>query len=273
MRVIMTFELPAYILADARSLLPGVLVSSSSHIMGKSPVIVGNRTVQLGDICKLKRVVSKEDAVVFEGSTEKLINCGSGMDKGTLIIDGNAGYGVGSGMRAGEIQVRGNAGDCLGMGMQGGLIRVQGNAGDRCGAGRPGEPSGMAGGTILVAGSAGSEAGAGMRQGLVCIAGCAGSFAGARMLAGTLLVCGKVGAGAGIGMRRGSLLAGRLEDVLPGFSPAGPPDEEWLRIYYSHILRMGFPLPGGWIERKARRFTGDNLELGKGELITYDLPE
>jgi formylmethanofuran dehydrogenase subunit C len=93
------------------------------------------------------------------------------------------------------------------------------------------------------------------------------------MLAGSLLIAGKAARGAGVGMRRGSLVAGRLERPLPGFRPAGPADDEWLRIYFRFLENPGIVVPGGWLQRGLRRFTGDHLALGKGELLVDDFVE
>jgi formylmethanofuran dehydrogenase subunit C len=93
------------------------------------------------------------------------------------------------------------------------------------------------------------------------------------MLTGTLFVAGKAGRGAGVGMRRGSLVSGSLETLLPGFRPAGPADDEWLRIYFRHLDAAGIAVPAGWRQDGLRRFTGDHLALGKGELLVHDFAE
>ncbi len=273
MRVILTFAVPEHLFVDVRPLQPGMLLGLSRREIEKLPLAVGNREVPLGEVGQIRRMSTKVDELILDGTTSCLIHAGHGMNGGRLAIEGDAGYGAAAGMQAGEIHVRGCAGDCLGMAMEGGLVRVVGSAGDWCGAARPGQTSGMHGGTILVEGNVGAEAGAGMRRGLICAAGDAGAYAGARMLAGTICIGGKAGPGAGMGMKRGSLVAGRLEQILPGFNPTGPADDEWLRIYYVSVSSLGFRMPGGWMAHAAGRFTGDTLELGKGEIIVYDLVE
>jgi formylmethanofuran dehydrogenase subunit C len=93
------------------------------------------------------------------------------------------------------------------------------------------------------------------------------------MLAGSIIIAGKAGHGAGLGMKRGSMVIGQLERVLPGFRNNGQPDDEWLRIYSTFLKSEGIILPDDWLGDGLIRFTGDNLDLGKGELLVHDLIE
>lgn len=248
---------------DVRSLQPMALSGLSRSEIEKLPLIAGNRTILLGDLCTVECTNQDESELIFEGATARLTHAGHGMDGGKLVIAGGAGNSLGAGMHAGEINILGSAGDCLGQDMQGGLIRVQGSAGDWCGASWTGQVSRMSGGIILVGRDTGRETGAGMRRGLIYVSGNAGDYAGARMQAGSLLVAGKVELGAGLGMRRGSLVTGKLERRLPGFSPAGPADDEWLRIYFRCLGKLGISTPAGWLEGGLHRFSGDSLEWAK----------
>lgn len=58
-----------------------------------------------------------------------------GMNRGTIIIDGNAGNEIGLTMRRGLIVIGGNAGDLIGFNMLAGTIMVFGESGIRHGAG------------------------------------------------------------------------------------------------------------------------------------------
>jgi formylmethanofuran dehydrogenase subunit C len=131
----------------------------------------------------------------------------------------------------------------------------------------------MTGGTLLVDGNVGNEAGAGMCRGLLVIGGDSGESLGARLLAGTIFCLGQFGKGAGLEMKRGSLVAGSSKHLLPGFRPAGEADLEWLRIYLTWLLRLGLTFPQDWDQRSPRRFTGDHLVMGKGEVLVYDILE
>ena len=92
---------------------------------------------------------------------------GAEMTGGKICICGNAGHGLGGayrgsrwGMNRGLIIVEGNAGNEAGAGMRRGLIVVKGNTGDFAGAF-------MIAGTIVVFGKLGSRAGAGLVRGTI----------------------------------------------------------------------------------------------------------
>jgi len=92
---------------------------------------------------------------------------GANMQGGQIRIKGNAAHHVGAaypgdtkGVNKGLILIEGNAGLELGALMRRGLIVVQGDAGDFSGAG-------MIAGTILVFGHLGQRAGAGMKRGSI----------------------------------------------------------------------------------------------------------
>ncbi len=97
-----------------------------------------------------------------------------------------------------------------------------------------------------------------------------GRYAGSRMAAGTILCGGTLGEYPGLGMKRGSIIAQTTSGLLPGFFPAGKADEEWLRISFSEISRSGMSFPSRWLFASPSRFTGDHLEMGKGEILVYD---
>jgi formylmethanofuran dehydrogenase subunit C len=273
MRVTLTFLDIGPVAIDVRSLQPAEIFTIPRSEIEKIPITVGNRLILLGDVSKVECSTRDADELLFTGVTAFVNHAGHGMKTGKLIIADEGGSFIGAGMCAGEIEVLGSAGDCLGLGMQGGLVRVQGNAGNWCGACQPGQGSGMSGGIILVGKNAGQETGAGMQRGLIFISGDTGEYAGARMQAGSLFVIGKAGVGTGLGMRRGSIVAGKIENLLPGFTSTGFADNEWLRIYSKMLEKKGIYLPSAWMEREMHRYNGDTLELGKGELIVYDFTE
>ncbi len=150
----------------------------------------------------------------------------------------------------------------IGYGMSAGRLVVQGEAGEAAG-------SEMQGGELVIFGSAGDRLGNHMRRGLIWVDGNTGEYCGERLLAGTIFCTGKLGRYGGLGMKRGSLVTEELDEVLPGFFPAGIADEEWLRIYYKELEASGIRVPTKWKTGKPHRFTGDHLESGKGELLIY----
>lgn len=273
MRIRLDFTLLEAAPVDVQALhLPEIFKLSAGEIEHVA-LAAGKQLAALGEMCKVTCAAAEDDELAMSGDTRWLKHAGRGMASGRLVIDGDVGYGAGMEMSGGELEVLGNAGDGLGTAMQSGLIRLHGRAGDWCGAGLPGQPKGMTGGTILVGGNAGSFTGMSMRRGLVWVGGDCGNFCGDRLLAGTILCAGKVGRYSGRGMRRGSIVAGQMDPPLPGFQAAGRADSEWLRIYARALERLGVDVPSGWLERSPRRFSGDHLELGKGEILVDDLIE
>lgn len=273
MKVDLELQSPCGFLVDLRTLSPSEVVNLRPKEIEKLIVGVGGSFAALGEFFKITYSMSGRDELTLSGATERIVSAGCGMENSRLTIDGDAGPYTGAGMSGGELHVYGNAGDCLGMAMSGGLIRVHGHAGDWCGAARPGQAEGMTGGIIIVDGDTGNESGAGMRRGLLVTGGNCGSFPGFRMLAGTIICLGQLGVGAGLEMKRGSLVAGSSEALLPGFWSTGEVDLEWLRIYLTWLNRFGFPCPQDWDGRVPKRFSGDHLVTGKGEVLVYDILE
>ncbi len=273
MRVTLDFRLPDFTPVDVSMLLPAQVLRLSPGEIERIQLSIDRRPTLLGEVCAVSCVSAGDDALVFAGSTRWLKHAGRSLDGGLLVVDGDAGYGAGAEMAGGELVIHGSAGDCLGAAMSGGLVRLLGRAGDWCGASLPGQDRGMTGGTIMVGGSTGDFTGMAMRRGLVWVSGSAGEFCGERMLAGTILCAGEAGPCAGRGMKRGSIAAGRMGLPLPGFRPAGRADAEWMRICVLALKGLGVAIPSLWLEARPRRFTGDHLEMGRGEILAYDLVE
>lgn len=258
---------------DLGMLRPSKMLSLPPGEIEKLTVLVAGRPCALGEYFKLTRSEAGVDELVLLVPTGRIVSAGRRMDAGRLVIMGDAGPLTGAEMSGGELEVFGNAADSLGVAMCGGLLRVRGNAGGWCGAAQPGQAKGMTGGTIIVEGNVGAETGAGMRRGLLVIGGDSGESTGVRMLAGTIFCLGRLGPGAGLEMKRGSLVAGSSVALLPGFRPAGEADPEWLRIYLISLRRLGLLYPHSWDRQPHKRFTGDHLVTGKGEVLVYDILE
>lgn len=154
--------------------------------------------------------------------------------------------------------------------MKGGLIEVRGGAGHLVGAVYRGGHKGMTGGTILIHGNAGNEIGHSMRRGLIAVGGNAGDVVGYGLLAGTILVCGEMGIRHGAGMKRGSIVwlgGGTAPRMLPTFKLAASCRPGFLNLYFKTLADRGFPLPGDYRRATFRRYCGDFLELGRGEIL------
>ena len=131
----------------------------------------------------------------------------------------------------------------------------------------------MRDGMILVDGDAGDDIGLAMRRGLIAwFGGGLGDVAGRGMIAGSIFGFGAVGRGAGSGMKRGTLVlfgageAGEFEPS-PTFEPSGTFRPHVLNLYLSDLRRSGFDVPEAAFARPIRRYNGDRLEGGRGEIL------
>ena len=154
--------------------------------------------------------------------------------------------------------------------MRGGRLVVRGSAGHQLGGALPGERAGMRGGEILVQGDAGEQVGAGLRRGLIAVAGSVGDATGLRMLAGTIVALGRLGAAPGAGMRRGTIVAMSKVTLLPTFAHACSYRPPFLRLYLRHLRGLGLPLTDEQIEGRYARWSGDGLELRRGEILILE---
>jgi formylmethanofuran dehydrogenase subunit C len=126
----------------------------------------------------------------------------------------------------------------------------------------------MRGGVILVDGNAGNEVGSGMRRGLIAVGGNVADFAGVSMIAGTLFLFGKCGVRTGAGMKRGTVAVfGDKPQLLPTFRFDCVSRPVFLRIYLRYLRDAGFPVAPEFMEGAYRRYSGDLISLGKGEIL------
>src|SRR5918998_6732478 len=228
----------------------------------------GNRRARLADFFT---VSGDGDAEVrVEGDLRRVKFVGAGMTAGRLTIAGDAGMHTGAEMRGGELVVEGDVGDFAGTGMRGGRLVVRGSAGHQLGGAYPGERSGMRGGEILVHRDAGDQVGAGLRRGLIAVAGRVGGAAGLRMLAGTIVALGELGAAPGAAMRRGTIVAMSQIALLPTFGFACSYRPPFLRLYLRRLRGLGLALTEEQIEGRYARWSGDGLELRRGEILIYE---
>jgi formylmethanofuran dehydrogenase subunit C len=253
---------------EAEVVSPDRLVGLNEGKLAKLPVLHGNRSVALGDFFRVNG--SSSDDIRLEGDLSRVKLIGCGMSRGRIHIAGSVGMHAGASMRGGEIVVEGDAGDWAGAEMKGGRLVVKGNAGHLLGSAYRGSRVGMTGGEVVVHGSAGAEVGNSMRRGLIAIGGSSGDFTGVNMLAGTIIVFGELGWRAGAGMRRGSIISTRPARILPTFSFDCVYRPSFVRLYLRHLRARGLPVDSACVEGRYRRWSGDMVDLGRGEILIFE---
>jgi formylmethanofuran dehydrogenase subunit C len=229
----------------------------------------GNRRTAVGELFAVSGAGA--DDVRVDGDLARLAGLGAGMAGGRLTLAGAAGPHAGADMQGGELVVEGDAGDWAGAGMRGGRLVVRGSAGRRLGGAYAGSRAGMRGGEIIVHGDAGEEAGAGLRRGLIAVAGRVGEAAGLGALAGTIVALGALGARPGAGMRRASIVATTTAGLLPTYLPACTYRPPFVRLCLRRLRELGLPVTDEQIEGPYTRWSGDGLELGRGEILILEV--
>jgi formylmethanofuran dehydrogenase subunit C len=254
----------------AETLRPDKLAGLSRAEIERLELWHGNRRAALGELFAVSGV--GEDEVRVEGDLARVAGPGTGMAGGRLTLVGNVGPHIGAGMQGGEIVVEGDAGDWAGAEMRGGRLVVRGSVGRRVGGAYVGARAGMRGGEILVHGDAGEEAGAGLRRGLIAVAGRSGHAAGLSALAGTIVAFGALGAHPGAGMRRASIVAMTAATLLPAYGRACTYRPPFLRVCLRRLRALGLPVTDEQIEGRYTRWSGDGLELRRGEILILEPP-
>jgi formylmethanofuran dehydrogenase subunit C len=253
---------------EAGGLTPDRLAGSPRGEIERLTVWEGNRRARLADFFTVSG--DGDEDLRVDGDLGRVKFVGAGMTGGRLTIAGDAGMHTGAGMRGGELVVEGGVGDFAGTGMRGGRLVVRGSAGHQLGGAPPGERAGMRGGEILVHGDAGEQVGAGLRRGLIAVAGSVGDAVGLRMLAGTIVALGRLGAAPGADMRRGTIVAMLEVTPLPTFAFGCAYRPPFLRLYLRHLRALGLPVTDEQIEGRYGRWSGDGLELRRGEILILE---
>lgn len=259
---------------DASSLRPDRLEGLDRDAVAALPARVGTEPAELGDLFAVETARRPDDAaprLVLQGDLAGFEGIGRGMERGDLVVEGDAGDHLGAGMSGGRVTVRGSAGGWCGAEMTGGAIRVEGDVDQRAGAAYPGGKHGMNRGVILVEGDAGPYLGETMRRGLVAVRGEAGRHAGAHLVAGSLFLLGGCSGPPGAAMRRGTILVAGDPDLLPGFRYACTYRPPYLPFYCRRLRERYDFAPGERVEEGPyRRYSGDFTELGRGEVLVLD---
>jgi formylmethanofuran dehydrogenase subunit C len=255
---------------EAETITPDAFAGRSAADIERLPVAQGNAQACLGDFFSVDG--DGGEAIRLEGDLSRVKWIGRGMTRGRIDIVGDAGMHVGAEMRGGALTVAGNAGDWAGAEMRGGLLRIEGNAGHLVGAAYRGSERGMRDGTIIVAGNAGNEVGCAMRRGQIAIGGDVGDFAGVMLLAGTIVLGGAIGIRTGAGMKRGSIVIcheSAEPRLLPTFRLDCAYRPVWLRMYLRRLAEIGLKVPPASVDAMYRRYSGDFIESGKGEILVW----
>ena len=270
MPLVLRLKAPTQVPLEVDSIRLETVRTQSPDDVRRTLIQHGNRQEPLGESFDVSGSAAEDDTLVWEGDCSRVKLIGTHLSEGHIRVEGNAGMHLGAEMTGGEIVVTGNAADWVGAEMHGGRIVIHGNAGHLVGAVYRGGRRGMTGGEILVHGDAGNEIGHTMRRGLIAVAGRSGDATAFNMRAGSVLLFGETGIRLGAGMRRGTIgLLGTAPppDMLPTFQLACMYQPVFLRVYLRHLASLGFPVPAECFESSYRRYSGDFLELGKGEIL------
>lgn len=253
---------------EADCISPDTISGMSIEEIKSMEVFYGNKRKKLTDFFEVEEGADGEIFIDGDVSTVKYI--GAGMKSGKIIIKGDAGMHLGSEMEGGEIIVGGNVSDWSGAETKGGLIKIGGDAGNLLGAAYRGSKVGMKGGMIIVDGNAGNEVGLLMRRGAIWISGNLGEFAGAHMSGGTIFCLGEIGERAGAEMDRGTIVAFNRIKLLPTFKHASTYNPVFLRFYLRELRKKyGLPIKDEHVNGFYDRYSGDIVELGKGEIFIW----
>jgi formylmethanofuran dehydrogenase subunit C len=266
----LTLREPPAAPVEAYALRPDRLAGLSRAEIERLELRHGNRPAAVGELFGVSGDGGPD--VRVEGDLGRVAGLGAGMTGGRLTVSGRAGPHLGARMRDGELVVEGDAGDWAGAEMRGGRLVARGSAGRRLGGAYAGARAGMRGGEILVHGDAGEEAGAGLRRGLIAVAGRVGDAAGLSALAGTIVVFGSLGAQPGAGMRRASIVAMTGAALLPTYARACTYRPPFLRLCLRRLRALGLPVTDAQIEGRYTRWSGDGLELRRGEILILEPP-
>jgi formylmethanofuran dehydrogenase subunit C len=254
---------------EADCLTPDNLVGKSPAQIAALTMQYGNALASIGDFFSVEGD-SADKAILIEGDCGRVKRIGAGMSSGRIAVHGDVGMHLGAEMTGGEIHVHGCAGDWVGAEMRGGRIHVHGDAGHLVGAAYRGGQVGMRGGAILIEGKAGNEIAAHMRRGLIAVGGDVGDFLGVSMIAGGVFVFGRTGSRPGAGMKRGTLaFGGDMPGLLPSFRYDCDYTPVFLSVYLRQLRAWNFPVDDRLFTGSWRRYSGDLIELGKGEILHW----
>lgn len=261
---------------EAECLTPDRLASLTLSEVERLEVQYGNAKAALAEFFEVREEPG-DQFILIEGDCSRVKMIGARMTRGRILIHGNAGMHLGAEMAGGRIEVYGNAGDWAGAEMRAGRIHIHGDAGHLTGGAYRGSRAGMRGGVILVEGNAKNEIGCSMRRGLIAVHGDTGDYPGVSMHAGNILIFGLPGIRAGAGMRRGTIAVfgeipgdpKRTLELLPTFRLDCTYRPPFVALYLQKLRSWKFPVPDSARHGSYRRYSGDLVETGKGEILVW----
>ena len=268
----LTYQGETSVPVEIEGLTPGIVRGKSLAEIERFEIFHGNRKLPLAEFFAISG--DPADArFEFEGNLAGVHWIGAHMTEGEIHIQGNAGRHVGSEMTGGAIHVHGDAGDWVGGELHGGLIHVRGSAGHLIGSAYRDSKRGMTGGTILIGGSVGNEVGHTMRRGMLAIGGGCGDFVGINMIAGTILVFGECGIRPAAGMRRGTvgLFGPAAPPILSSFRRSCLYEPLVLQLVFRYLRSHEFVVPDELWNASYRLYHGDNVEIGRGEVLVREV--
>lgn len=254
---------------EAENINPDLIKDLNLEDLKNLELLVGKKAYKFKDFFEIAGEPAAEIEIYGDLSNFKYI--GAAMTSGKIIVDGNTGMHTASEMKGGKIEIKGNTGDWLGAEMTGGFIKIYGDAGNYVGAAFRGDKLGMNRGLIYIKGNAGNFTANKMRRGEIIINGNCGNLLAAQMIAGSVYVFGKCGSRVGAGMKRGTIILSDDIKLLPTFNYNISYNPNFLNIAYNHLEDdYNIKVPDNLRSGNYARYTGDNTELGKGEILIWE---
>ena len=81
-----------------------------------------------------------------------------------------------------------------------------------------------------------------------------------------------MGAHAGAGMRRASIVAMAGAGLLPTYAPACTYHPPFLRLCLRRLRELGMPVSRRPDRGRYTRWSGDGVDLGRGEILILEAP-
>lgn len=264
---------------EVDGLSPAKLAGMSIEQIKACEIWYGKTKRQVGDFFQVETVegtpdlpegisILDDDACLeYFGDLSRVKRIGQSLDEGLILVHGDAGIHLGAFMSGGCIVVEGSTGDWTGAHMSGGQIRVKENVGNFTGSGYWGRKLGMTGGQILIEGSAADMTGRLMRRGLITVLGDTGDFTAGNMVAGTVIVGGTTGRRTGAEMKRGTVILIQEPEMMPTFQQTCVYEPVFLNVFVRLLRAAGINVPGLEENVTCRRYAGDQVVQGKGEIL------
>src|SRR6516165_3147158 len=88
---------------EGEELSPSVLSGLSAQDVAKRPILVGNTAAEIGDLFEVEESAARAtDVVELVGDLRHVRSLGRALDRGALVVNGDAGAYLGAGMTGGS---------------------------------------------------------------------------------------------------------------------------------------------------------------------------